>query len=384
MPKKVILIVLDSAGIGALPDAALYGDERANTVLHVRQKNPDVLLPNLDELGLARILGLVGPQKLKGSLAVLAEASQGKDTTTGHWELAGVVSREKMPTFPQGFPTELIVAFEQAIGRKIIGNYAASGTEIISRLGGEHLATGYPIVYTSADSVFQIAAHESIIPIQKLYEFCEVARALLTGPWAVGRVIARPFTGEAGHFTRTSNRHDFSLVPPQPTTLDRVKQYGLPVIGVGKIADIFAGQGLTDKIATISDMDGVDKTLQKMAQYTDGFIFTNLVDFDMKYGHRNDARGYALALADFDARLPEILKAMNPDDLLIITADHGCDPTIPGTDHTREYVPALLYRPSLAGDQNFGMRQTFADIGATVLDHLGCPPPDIGQSLFKS
>ncbi|MGE5678593.1 MAG: phosphopentomutase, partial [Pseudomonadota bacterium] len=307
----------------------------------------------------------------KGCYGKALELSPGKDTTTGHWEMAGIKLDQAFPTFPHGFPQELLEEFEKAIGTKTIGNEVASGTEIIARLGDKHVATGYPIVYTSADSVFQIAAHEEVIPLARQYEICEIARGLLKGKYAVGRVIARPFLGTSGSYKRTTNRRDFSLKPVKKTMLDIIKENGLSVQAVGKIEDIFAGEGMTEAVHTKGNMDGVDKTLEYMATGKPGLIFTNLVDFDMVYGHRNDVDGYANALKEFDSRLPEIIAAMRDEDVLIITADHGCDPTTSSTDHSREYIPVLIYGKHLKAGVNLGIRRGFGDIGATVLDLLG-------------
>lgn len=380
MSKRVVIIVLDSAGVGELPDAAKYGDVGSNTIKHIYEKAGKISLPQMEQMGLGKIIGLKGSADVNATAAYgkAAELSAGKDTTTGHWEIAGIVTETAMPTYPNGFPPEIMDKFEAAIGTKCIGNKVASGTEIINELGEEHVKTGYPIVYTSADSVFQIAAHEDVIPLEKLYEFCKIARGMLTGEHGVGRVIARPFTGEAGNFSRTSNRHDFSLQPPADTMLDKVKAAGLPTAGVGKIWDIFAGKGLTSTVSTVSNMDGVDKTVELMKSQDGGIIFSNLVDFDMKFGHRRDVQGYADALMDFDNRLPEIISAMKEQDLLILTADHGCDPTHTGSDHTREYIPILLYGKNVPAGKDLGTRASFADIAATVTQYL------IGEGGFNA
>lgn len=384
--KRVITIVLDSVGVGELPDAEKYGDKGSNTIGNIAMAVHGFKLPNLQNLGLGNIDGFVGIEKMiepKGSYCKLQEVSAGKDTTTGHWELMGIHLKEPFPVFPNGFPKEIIDSFEKAIGTKIIGNCVASGTEIIKTLGQEHVNTGYPIVYTSADSVFQIAAHEEIIPLEKLYEFCKIARNILVGENSVGRVIARPFTGSEGDFKRTSNRHDFSLEPVETTALDIVKAAGMNVKGVGKIKDIFAGKGLTEYVYTKNNMEGVDRTIEYMQQDFVGYIFTNLVDFDMIYGHRNDVSGYANALIEFDNRLPEILKNLKDEDLLFITADHGCDPTTPSTDHSREYVPLLIYGNKIKQGVNLGIRDTYADLGATINDYLGLEPTPHGTSFLK-
>jgi len=382
---RVIIIVLDSVGIGCLPDACRYGDENSNTLGHIAEKLGGLELPSLHALGLGnatggKVVGLPPVDKPTAAYGRMAEKSFGKDTTTGHWEIAGIILEKPFPTYPYGFPEEIIRAFEKEIKRPVLGNEAASGTEIISRLGEEHIATGYPIVYTSADSVFQIAAHEEIIPLEELYEMCLTARRLLKGEHAVGRVIARPFIGSPGNFSRTKNRRDYSLKPPAGTVLTSVSAAGMEVVSVGKINDIFAGEGITRSIKTSDNMDGVDKIIDCLGLCFKGLVFANLVEFDMLYGHRNDIRGYGNALMDFDRRLPEILSGLRDDDVLIITADHGCDPTFPGTDHTREYVPILVFgnriRPC-----DLGTRETFADVGATAAELLGVKPPEAGTSF---
>jgi len=386
MIRRVILIVLDSVGIGELPDADMYGDSGSNTLGSLVRNVKDFKLENLEALGLGNIdrsIGLQIAENPRGSFGRAKEVSPGKDTTTGHWEIAGVTLPQPFPTFPEGFPKELVEAFERAIGVKTLGNEAASGTEIIARLGDKHVETGYPIIYTSADSVFQIAAHEEVIPLQKLYEICEKARALLKDEYAVGRVIARPFLGKSGSYKRTSNRRDFSLKPIKKTMLDIIVERGMNVAAVGKIEDIFAGAGISEAVHTKDNMDVVDKTLEYMAEDKTGLIFSNLVDFDMLYGHRNDAEGYAGALMAFDDRLPEIFAAMKESDVLIITADHGCDPTTDSTDHSREYIPILVYGRHVRQGVNIGTREGFSDIGATVLDLLGLPIEIDGKS-FKT
>lgn len=387
--KRAIVIILDSVGIGALPDAADYGDTGTNTLIHIKQKVPDMDLKNMNALGLSNIDGAAALSDYpitdpKGGYCKLAEYSRGKDTTTGHWEIAGIWMEKPLPVYPDGFPREIITEFEQRIGRKILGNYAASGTEILDELGTEHMATGYPIVYTSADSVFQVAMHEDIFPIEEQYRICRIARDMLVFPNNVSRVIARPFIGRPGNFSRTKNRHDFSLEPLGRTILDSVKDAGLTVACVGKIEDIFAGRGVTDSVHIVSNMDGVDKTLDYMKTVENGLIFTNLVDFDMLYGHRRDAKAYAEALIEFDNRIPEILSALREDDMLFITADHGCDPTAYGTDHTREYIPLLVTGKKLKKGVNLGVRNTFSDIGKTVLDWLGVVDDQIHGTSFKS
>lgn len=379
---KVTVIVLDSVGAGALPDAAEFGDEGVDTLGHIAAVT-DLRLPNLQQLGLGNLHPIRGVEPVpapRAAFGKMAEKSRGKDTTTGHWEICGLILDKPFPTYPNGFPPDLIAAFERAIGRRVLGNKVASGTAIIEELGAEHMRTGYPIVYTSADSVFQVAAHEEVIPLDELYRICSIARELLTGPHAVARVIARPFVGRPGNFRRTYNRRDFSLAPPAPTLLDRLKEAGYAVVGIGKIEDIFAGRGLTRAVHTEGNMDGVDKTLNFMQEDMEGLIFTNLVDYDSLYGHRNDPEGYARALMDFDRRVPELLAALSPGDLLVITADHGCDSVSPGTDHTREYVPLLVYGSRVKAGYNLGIRETFADLGATVAEIFGVSLP-VGRSF---
>ena len=381
--RRIIWIVLDSVGVGALPDADLYGDAGTNTLGHLDQAVGGLRLPHLASLGLGNILPLIGSppaNQPRAAYGILAERSAGKDTTSGHWEMTGLVLDKPFPVYPHGFPPEVIDAFVAAIGRGVLGNTVASGTVIIAELGAEHQQTGKPIVYTSADSVFQIAAHEETIPVEELYRYCRLAREILTGPHAVGRVIARPFVGQPGGYTRTDRRHDFSLIPIGPTLLDKLQAAGLAVIGVGKIHDIFAGRGVSRNIHTHDNMDGVDQTLAAMAEAKTGLVFANLVDFDMRFGHRNDIAGYAQALQDFDRRLPELLAGLGPDDALVITADHGCDPTTPGTDHTREHAPLLLYGPRIK-PIGVGRRESFADVGATVAELLGVPYGLAGQSF---
>ncbi|MEW6425884.1 MAG: phosphopentomutase [Bacillota bacterium] len=374
--SRFIIIVLDGVGIGALPDAGKYDDEGSNTLVNTARAVGELRLPNLARLGLGNIVeipGVLPAANPAGSFGKMAERSPGKDTTTGHWEIAGLILDRPFPVYPNGFPQELIEFFEERIGRRVLGNKVASGTEIIAELGAEHMRTGYPIVYTSADSVFQVAAHEEIIPVQELYRICRIARDLLTGEHAVARVIARPFIGRPGAFIRTARRHDFSLQPPGPTILDVLKENGLAVSAVGKIADIFAGRGISRTAHTTDNMDGVKKTIEFIKENGRGIIFTNLVDFDMVYGHRNDASGYAEALTAFDRRLPEIIGALSAGDILIITGDHGCDPTTPGTDHSREYVPVLVYGWRVRPGVNLGIRATFADVAATIAELFDLP-----------
>lgn len=386
--KRAIIIVLDSVGIGELPDAADFGDVGSNTLVNIKKARPQTSLPHMAALGLGNIQGediaLLGKTEAPaGAFGKMAERSIGKDTTTGHWEMAGIITERPFPTYTeQGFPKEVMDAFEAAIGTKTLGNYAASGTEIINVLGEEHKKTGYPIVYTSADSVFQIAAHEEVIPVERLYEICEIARKILTGEHGVARVIARPFVGEKnGDFTRTKNRKDFSLEPTGVTILDLAKEKGLEVVAVGKIEDIFEHRGMTRTDHTTNNEDGIEKTIQYTKEPFSGILFTNLVDTDMIYGHRNDVEGYASALEYFDGKLPEIMAGMQEEDILFITADHGCDPTTPSTDHSREYVPLLVYGKHIRGGVDLGIRKTFADLGQTVSDYLGLDA-DFGAESF--
>ena len=383
--SKVILIVTDSMGIGALPDAANYGDAGADTFGHILENKKDMKTPNLIKMGIANIDGVswkgAAVKDPVGAFGKMAEISKGKDTITGHWEIAGIYTDTPFKTYPDGFPESFIKAFENAIGTEVLGNYPASGTEIIEQLGPEHEATGKPIVYTSADSVFQIAANTDVIPLEKLYEICEEARRLLVGDVACGRVIARPYVIENGKRTRTSDRRDYAVSPPEDTVLDKVKAAGKTVYAVGKISDIFNGKGVTQAVHTDNNMDGVDKTIQALGMDFDGFVFTNLVDFDSKYGHRRDPQGYGQCIEEFDARLPEIMVAMGEDDVLMICADHGNDPVHSGFDHTREYVPLLVYGKKVKAGANLGIRKTFADVGATVADILGAEAPSIGESF---
>ena len=381
--KRVFLIVLDSCGIGEMPDAADYGDAGSNTLAACRATGL-LEVPNLQKLGLFSIDGVEGPANPhpSGSFARLAELSKGKDTTTGHWEIAGIVSPKPMPTYPNGFPQELLDEFSRRTGRGVLCNLPYSGTQVIADYGEEHLKTGALIVYTSADSVFQIAAHEQLVSLDELYRDCEIARELLTGEHSVGRVIARPFVGEPGHFTRTANRHDFSLKPPAPTMLDRLQEAGLATIGVGKIYDIFAGQGISETHRTTGNENGMEITLELQDKEFQGLCFVNLVDFDMLYGHRNDAVGYAKALNLFDRQLGEFLGRMQEEDVLMITADHGCDPATPSTDHSREYVPLLLFGDGIPAGRNLGTRQGFGRIAATVCSLLGLSATEFGESLL--
>lgn len=380
--KRVFLIVLDSFGIGTAPDSADFGDAGADTLGSIR-RSPKFAAENMKKLGLFNIDGIEGGiASPTGAYARMTERSRGKDTIIGHWEMCGVVSAQPMPTFPDGFPAELLERLSAAWGRGILCNKPYSGTQVIADYGREHIETGKLIVYTSADSVLQIAAHESVVPIEELYRDCELAREICKGKYGVGRIIARPFEGEYP-FKRTTRRHDFALVPPHKTTLDLLKDAGLDVIAVGKISDIFAGQGVTDAIKTAGNADGMEKTMALLDRDFRGFAFVNLVDFDMVYGHRRDIDGYAAATAAFDAWLGDFLGKMRPDDLLLITGDHGCDPGFSGTDHTREYTPLLA-----AGDAvrpgSLGTRTTFADIGATVADIFGVPNPNAGESMKEA
>jgi phosphopentomutase len=371
--KRVIWIVLDSVGVGGMPDAAEYGDPESDTLGNIAAQRP-LRLPNFTRLGLANIKPLTGlpsdPAPI-GAFGKCALASPGKDTTTGHWEMVGIHLEKPFPLFPNGFPREIIRVFEDRIGRSTIGNKAASGTEIIQELGDEHVRTGSPIVYTSADSVFQIAAHEDVIPLWELYKICDTARELLRGPYEVGRVIARPFTGESGAYARTSNRHDYAVPPPAGMLLDQLFERKIPVHSVGKIFDVFLGRGVSIYDKTKSNAEGMKVTLEAMDVTATGLIFVNLVDFDMLYGHRNDVEGYARALEEADAWVPSVLAAMAPDDLLIFCADHGCDPTTASTDHSREYTPLLAYSPSGHPGTNLGTRATLSDIGQTVAENFG-------------
>lgn len=381
--KRIFLIVLDSVGIGEMPDSVQYGDEGSNTV-KAASTSEFFKMPNMDKLGLFQIEGLteLGTSKeFDGTVARMAEASKGKDTTIGHWEIAGIISEKPLPTFPNGFPEELIQAFEERTGRKVICNLPYSGTEVIKDYGEEHVKTGALIVYTSADSVFQIAAHEDIVSVKELYEYCEIARELCVGEYNVGRVIARPFTGEYP-FTRTSNRHDYSVKPPKKTMLNLLQENLYDVIAVGKINDIFAESGITEFVRTKDNADGIEKTLEYMDKEFKGLCFINLVDFDMLYGHRNDVDGYAKALSYVDEQLPRILDKLQKDDILMITADHGCDPLTPSTDHSREYTPLMIYGNNIIKGVNLGTRSTFADIGATILDYFNVKVDIEGTSLL--
>lgn len=384
MVKRVFLIVLDSFGIGGAPDAAAFGDEGSNTLATI-VKSKEYETPNLEKLGLFHIDGVACGRREgcpAGAYGRLTEASKGKDTTIGHWEIAGVISPEPMPVFPQGFPQELLAEFSRRTGRGCLCNLPYSGTEVIRDYGDEHVKTGKLIVYTSADSVFQIAAHEDVVPLEELYRDCRIARELLCGKYSVGRVIARPFVGQSGNYTRTTNRHDFSLEPPRRTMLDVLTEHGLDTKGVGKIYDIFAGKGIQTTVSIRGNVDGMEQTLKIQQEDFHGICFVNLVDFDMLYGHRNDIDGYARAATVFDRQLGDLLQQMREDDVLILTADHGCDPGYPGTDHTRECVPVLLYGAPVRENVNLGVRHSFADIAATVLEMLGVSGSTDGESFW--
>lgn len=385
---KIILIVLDSVGVGALPDAEKYNDAGTNTLGNIAKSIKDFNLPNLAKLGLMKLFNL--QSEVIGSYGKMAEASNGKDTSIGHWEITGIITEKPLPTYPNGFPKELIKKFEKAIETKTLGNYACSGTEIIKQLGEEHYKTGYPIVYTSADSVFQIAAHEDekIFGLKRLYQICKLARKMLVAPHNIGRVIARPFIETPGNFKRTSNRHDYAIDPPEPTLLDKLKNADVKVISVGKIFDIFNGHGITKSFHTENNKDGMQKTLKainsKISTLNSQLVFTNLVDFDMLWGHRRDAQAYYNGLKEFDNFLPNICSAMTDEDILFITADHGCDPTHKvHTDHTREYVPLLVFGKKLKKGVNLGIRKTFADLGQTIAEMFNIEKLTNGESFKK-
>jgi phosphopentomutase len=381
--RAAVLVVLDSVGIGGAPDEAAFGDAGSATLQHVAEAVGGIFLPTLEALGLGHVAPIRGVEPVPepaGAYGAMIERSAGKDTTTGHWELAGLILEKPFPTYPDGFPPEVIDRFERETGTQTMGNEVASGTEIIARLGAEHVATGRPIVYTSADSVFQIAAHVDVIPLERLYELCITARAVMRGPHEVGRVIARPFRGSPGAFERTPDRHDYSVLPPRETVLDELAAAGLEVRGVGKIHDIFAGRGVTSSRPTRSNDDGVDAVLESIRAIDRGLVFGNLVDFDQSFGHRNDPRGYAGALEAFDERLPEILLALGEDDILILTADHGNDPTTPSTDHSREQVPLLVTGPRVTATP-LGTRGSFSDCGATIAELLETPTTTPGRSF---
>ena len=386
MFARAIVIVLDSLGIGELPDAALYGDEGSHTLGHIAAGVP-LNIPTLGAMGLSRLAplqGLAGAAAPTAAFGRMAERSAGKDSVTGHWELMGLVLDKPFPTFPRGFPPEVISAFEARIGRRSLGNVVASGTAIIDELGPRHLETGFPIVYTSADSVFQIAAHEQVVPVAQLYDWCQAAYALTVEGMGLGRVIARPFVGRPGAFTRTSNRHDYAMPPLADTLLDRLTAAGHEVTAIGKVADLFAGRGITTSHPTRSDAEGMDRVEAAMASQARGLIFANLVDFDTLYGHRNDPAGYAANLERFDVRLAALLPGLRHDDLLIITADHGNDPTTPSTDHSREYVPLLAAGACVRAGADLGTRETFADLGQTLAAVFGVAPLPHGSSFLAA
>jgi phosphopentomutase len=383
---RVLLVVLDGCGIGALPDADAYGDAGSNTLVNTARAVGGLRVPVLQRLGLGALADLPGVAPAPGheaAVGIMRERSAGKDSTTGHWELAGLVVPTPFPTYPHGFPDALIREFEAAIGRATLGNTVASGTEIIKSLGPEHLRTGFPIVYTSADSVFQIAAHEAVVPPEQLYEWCRAARRILRGEHAVSRVIARPFAGSPGAFVRTDRRRDFSLPPLGPTVLDALASRGVPVVGIGKIEDLFAGVGLTRAVHTHDDMDGLAQTIAATRDLPHGLVFANLVELDSVFGHRNDPAGYARQLSAIDARLPEVMAACGPEDVLLLTADHGNDPTTPSTDHSREQVPLLVWRRGLRPGVRLGVRESFADVAATVAVAFGLAWPGPGRSFWS-
>jgi phosphopentomutase len=385
--KRIFIIVMDSVGIGEAPDAEKFGDKGADTFGHIAERMNGLNMPNMGLLGLSNIREIKGINKAENPLAYytkMMEASNGKDTMTGHWEIMGLNIQTPFRVFPEGFPDELVAELEKQTGRKIIGNKPASGTEILDELGEEHMKTGALIVYTSADSVLQIAAHEEIIPLEELYKICKIARELtLDEKYMVGRVIARPFLGEPGNFKRTPNRHDYALKPFDRTVMSELKDAGFDVIAIGKISDIYDGEGVTKSLRTVSNMDGMDKLVETFDMDFTGISFLNLVDFDALFGHRRDPEGYGKALEEYDARLPEVFAKMKDDDLLMITADHGNDPIAPGTDHTREYVPLLVYSKSMNGGKELPLRETFADLGATVADNFHVKLPNYGKSFLN-
>ena len=386
MKKRAILIILDSVGIGALPDAAEFGDKGANTLGNIYRARGGINLPNLYALGLANIDGALmgkGVAAPAGAFGKAAEITKAKDTTCGHWEISGLLMDKPFQVFPNGFPEKLMREFEEKIGRKTLCNFPASGTAIINEYGDEHMRTGYPIVYTSADSVFQVAAHEDVIPLEELYKICETARELLYGDYFVGRVIARPFIGSNGKYTRTENRRDYAVEPTGDTILDALTREGKKTIAIGKIEDIFAHRGITVADHTKNNHDGIEATIKYISEGEGDFIFTNLVDFDMLYGHRNDVEGYAKALEYFDEQLTRIIEEMKDGDILIISADHGCDPTYPGTDHTREYIPVLSCGDSIEPGTNLGVLDSFADIGASIYEYLTDKKWAVGDSFLS-
>ena len=386
MSIRIIIIVLDSVGIGEMPDASNFGDEGSNTLVNTAKAVGGLNIPNLEGFGLGKIKNILGVSEdieERAFYGKMSEASAAKDTTSGHWEITGIITKQPFPTYPEGFSEDVIEKFVKTIGRPVLGNKTASGTEIIKELGAEHIKTGAPIVYTSADSVFQIAACESVISVESLYGICESARGLLRGEHNVGRVIARPFVVKNGEYIRTEKRKDFSLLPSGETLLDKAVRDGHEVIGVGKIGDIFAHKGVTKEIHTYDNNDSISKTIECINSDFKGILFTNLIDFDMKYGHRNNPEGYARALESFDRRLPEIVAALREKDIVFITADHGCDPTTPSTDHSREYVPLLVYGKRLGKPKSLGIRKSFADIGATAAEALNISDFNSGESFFN-
>ncbi|MGE5199043.1 MAG: phosphopentomutase [Rhodospirillaceae bacterium] len=382
--RRVVVIVIDSLGVGELPDAAAYGDGGSNTLGNIAAQVP-LRLPNLQALGLSRIVAVAGLPPVASPLGAygrMAEVSPGKDSVTGHWELMGLQLEQPFPTFPHGFPDDAMREYERRIGRRTLGNVVASGTQIIADLGAEHVRTGWPIVYTSADSVFQIAAHEDVIPVPELYRLCEIAYAQFVVGMGLGRVIARPFVGEPGTYRRTANRHDYAIPPFADTLLDRLTRAGIRVLSIGKIADLFAGRGIGASVKTGSDAQGMDAVERAVAEAQDGLVFGNLVDFDAMYGHRNDVPGYAANLERFDERLGRLMPKLRDDDLLVLTADHGNDPTTPSTDHSREYVPLLAYGRRVRAGCDLGDRTTFADLGQTIAEVFGVGPLDCGRSFL--
>lgn len=387
MMKRATIIVLDSLGVGELPDAEHYGDKGTDTLGHIAREYPALSIPNLQKAGFGNVQGAAGGafavSHPEGSFGKLKEISKGKDTITGHWEIGGLLTTTPFKTYPNGFPGKCIEEFEKAIGRQVLGNCTASGTVIIEELGAEHEATGKPIVYTSADSVFQIAANTDVIPLEELYRICQIAREMLVGEWSCGRVIARPYVLKDGKRTRTSDRHDYAVSPPEPTMLDHICALGKETYAVGKISDIFNGQGITKSVHTDNNMDGVDKTIEALNMDFEGLIFTNLVDFDSQYGHRRDPIGYAKAIEAFDRRLPEILAAMKQEDVLFLCADHGNDPIHTGWDHTREHVPVVILGKEIKAGVDLGVRNSFADIGATVCELLGAEKTAVGSSFLQ-
>ncbi|WHY75947.1 phosphopentomutase [Neobacillus sp. WH10] len=385
--KRIFIIVMDSVGIGEAPDAEKFGDKGADTYGHIAERMNGLNMPHMGKLGLSNIREIKGIEKAEKPLAFytkMQEASNGKDTMTGHWEIMGLNIQTPFQVFPEGFPDELVSELEKRTGRKVIGNKPASGTAVLDELGEEHMKTGALIVYTSADSVLQIAAHEEIVPLEELYNICKIARELtLDEKYMVGRVIARPFLGEPGNFKRTPNRHDYALKPFDRTVMSELKDAGYDVIAIGKISDIYDGEGVTQSLRTVSNMDGMDKLVETFDMDFTGISFVNLVDFDALYGHRRDPEGYGKALEEYDARLPEVFAKMNEDDLLMITADHGNDPVAPGTDHTREYVPLLVYSKRMAEGKELPLRETFADLGATVAENFKVKMPQYGKSFLN-